>query len=125
MNRQIKKMFCKVKLHGDTFESRNEVKCSDENLSSFFQDHFTRDYNKTLTPNEISLPFDFTKPLQMSDTKILEDIPDSEEIEEVTRHLKNDKASMDISANILKYLIMSKPLCKPRTDQTYAVDLEN
>ena len=97
INKQIEKLFHRAKKQETTLKPTNNA-CSTDRLLEHFKKHFnpTEEINQTLTI--------FVKELQkLSDSAIISDLPPT--ADEIGKHillLKNNKASNDVEADLLK-----------------------
>ena len=105
INKQIEKLFHRAKRQETTLKPTNNA-CPTDKLLEHFKKHFNPiDPSIDTSPEEInqSLPI-FVKELQkISDGTIINDLPPTaDEIEKHIRLLKNNKASNDVEAELLK-----------------------
>ena len=105
INKQIEKLFHRAKRQETTLKPTNNA-CQTDKLLAHFKKHFNpTDPSIDTSPEEINqtLPI-FVKELQkISDSTIINDLPPTaDEIEKHIHLLKNNKASNDVEAELLK-----------------------
>ncbi|XP_066932796.1 uncharacterized protein [Clytia hemisphaerica] len=104
INKQIEKLFHRAKRQETTLKPTNNA-CPTDKLLEHFKKHFNpTDPSIDTSPEEINQTPKFVKELRkISDSTVINDLPPTaDEIEKHIRLLKNNKASNDVEAELLK-----------------------
>lgn len=110
--RETEELFRKMKADGSSFQPiRRNNKCDPAKLKEYFSNHFSFDnQNHEDAPIELNITPEYIKILQNVRDDINHAPPNTQEIKEVLKSLKNGKASTDVPSEFFKYASDSNEL---------------